>query len=55
MFFTSHVKKTAAMVGQGMGDLLSIFNERSLKKERLDTAREGHTTFRKLCESPAIG
>lgn len=55
MFFTSLLKTTAEIVGQGMGDLLSIFNKRSLKKKRSDTARVDHAAFKKLCESPAIG
>lgn len=48
------LKITTEMVGQGMDDFLSIFNEHSLKKERSDTARGDHVTFRKLCESPTI-
>lgn len=43
------------MVGQGMNDFLSFFNECSLKKERSDTAREDHAAFKKLCLSTAIG
>lgn len=46
--------KTTDMVGQGMSDLLSLFNEHSLKKERSDTAREDHAAFKKLCESTTI-
>lgn len=38
-----------------MGDLLSVFNKHSLKKERSDTARGDHAAFRKLCESSMIG
>lgn len=53
--FLHFMLKTTDMVGQGMSDLLSLFNERSLKKERSDTAREDHAAFRKLCESTAIG
>jgi len=49
------LKTKTEMVGQGMGDLLSIFKECSLKKERLNTARGDHAAFRKLCESLAIG
>lgn len=49
------LKTTTEMVGQGMGDLLSIFNVRSSKKKRSDTARGDHAAFRKLCESPMIG
>lgn len=47
--------KTTDMVGQGMSDLLSLFNDCSLKKEGSDTAREDQAAFRKLCESTAIG
>lgn len=53
--FLHLVLKTTDMVGQGMNDFLSLFNECSLKKERSDTAREDHAAFRKLCISTAIG
>lgn len=45
------LKTTTEMVNQGMGDLLSIFNKCSLKKERSDAAGGA---CRKRCESPII-
>lgn len=53
--FSHLMLKTTDMVGQGMSDLQSLFNEPSLKKERSDTARENPAAFRKLCEPTTIG